>query len=219
MKKYKWFPTAKFYSVMIHGAACFTFLFLITVVFFVQWYVNILFIILLVLFLIIFSVADKKIYPIFIKIGKKDVKIYYFLFNKKRLVKEEVKIRLTEVAYLFGLYHTGDYIKVSQKYKNLKIKNYLAFVLYADEVFIDKLYLRDNINSVENLQEYVDYSWETMREEKYIILEGSYPNYRFLRQFFGTDKFYKQQNELEYNTVLEYEKMLQQENKDFYKKI
>lgn len=213
MKKYKWFPTAKSYSIMIYNAVGLMFLLLTTIVFFVQWYIKILIFVLLVFLLIMLSVVDKKLYPIFIKLEGKYVKIHYFLLNKKKLEKEKINIYLTEIAFLFDLYHTGDYIRVSPKSKSLKIKNYPVFVLYADKIFIDKLYLRDAINSVENLQKYVDYSWETLREDGFIILEGSYPNYRFLRQFFETDKFCESQSLSENSTILKYETMLQQENK------
>ena len=123
MKKYKWFPTAKSYSIMIYNAVGLMFLLLTTIVFFVQWYIKILIFVLLVFLLIMLSVVDKKLYPIFIKLEGKYVKIHYFLLNKKKLEKEKINIYLTEIAFLFDLYHTGDYIRVSPKSKSLKIKN------------------------------------------------------------------------------------------------
>ena len=56
----------------------------------------------------------------------------------------------------------------------------------------------------------MDYSWKTLRNRKFIVIDGTYKNYKYLRQFFDVDKFCDTRG-IEENKIAEYEEKLGQE--------
>ena len=158
---------------------------------------------------IVFSLADRKIYPKFIKADKAFIKIFYFFFNHKKMKCSEVKISYTNLLDLFGERALNDTIVVEKH--SFPPQIYPAFILYTEKRFIDKYYLSMSLETIEELQKYADYSWETLREKEFIVIDGSYKNYKYLRQFFGVDKFSDTRG-IEEDKIAEFETTLQQED-------
>ena len=162
----------------------------------------------LIFLLIVFSLADRKIYPKFIKADKGFIKIYYWFFNHKKMKCGEVKISYTNLLNLFGVRPLHDQIVV--KKHSFPPQIYPAFILYTEKSFIDKYYLSMSLETIEELQKYADYSWETLREKEFIVIDGSYKNCKYLRQFFDVDKF-RDTRGIEEDKIAEFETTLQQE--------
>ena len=213
LKKIQWFPEAKnstheaYLVIIICMGISMTILFIMTLCLRkdqIVWF----FVILIFLFIVL-SLTDKKINPKFIKADKGFVKIYYFFFNHKKMKCSEVKISYTNLLDLFNVSALNDTIVVKKHLFPPKI--YSAFVLYTEKKFIDRYYLSMSLETIEELQKYADYSWETLREKEFIVIDGSYKNYKYLRQFFGVDKFSDTRG-IEEDKIAEFETTLQQEN-------
>lgn len=212
LKKIQWFPEAKnstheAYLVMIIFMIVpliMTFIiFLCLIKDQIVWF----FVILIFLF-IVFSLADRKIYPKFIKADKGFIKIYYWFFNHKKMKCSEVKISYTNLLDVYGERARNDTIVV--KKHSFPPKIFSVFVLYTEKKFVDKYYLTKSLKTIEELQRYADYSWPTVLEKEFIVIDGTYKNYKYLRQFFDVDKF-RDTRGIEEDKIAEFETTLQQE--------
>lgn len=207
LKKIIWFPTAKSVSLVIYffffGAN------LILIIMTLCLSINAIPLTLIIVFLlcVLFGYIGRSGYPSFIKSDKGYIKLYYF-FNHKKMECSEVKISYTDLLWLFGVRGPGGRIIITKH--SFPPKIYPAFVLYTEKKFVDKYYLTESLKTIEELQRYADYSWPTVLEKEFIVIDGSYKNYKYLRQFFGVDKFCDTRG-IEENKIAEYEEKLGQE--------
>lgn len=209
MRKVQWFPETKYVTLVIY---IFFFAGFAVVVISAAFYGrNVVYIGLgyLAIMFVALTVTDKKLYPLFMKVNKKHIKIYYYFFNHKKMKRCAVKISFTEIADLFETQPIKDRIELDPK-RDIMPGSYFAFVLYSDIKFTDKCYLQKDLGTAVKKQIYVDYSWNTLRNKKFIVIDGSYKNYKYLRQFFGVDKFCDTRG-IEKNKIAEYEEKLRQE--------
>ena len=208
MKKIKWFPEARGDTLAVYLFLFLSIVILIVVAFCIgKEVIKIILGSMMGLFVVV-TCLDGRLYATFLKVGKKYVKIYYLFFNHKKLKRSEIKISFTEIANLFG----ACVIYNPQEVRGGKWvpDSYFAFVLYTKVKFIDNYYLKQNLDTVAKKKVYIDYSWKTLRNRKFIVIDGTYKNYKYLRQFFGVDKFCDTRG-IEENKIAEYEEKLRQE--------
>ena len=208
MKKIKWFPEARGDTLAVYLFLFLSIAILIVLAFCIgKEVIKIILGSMMGLFVVV-TCLDGRLYATFLKVGKKYVKIYYLFFNHKKLKRSEIKISFTEIANLFG----ACVIYNPQEVRGGKWvpDSYFAFVLYTKVKFIDNYYLKENLDTIAKKKVYMDYSCKTLRNRKFIVIDGTYKNYKYLRQFFGVDKFCDTRG-IEENKIAEYEAKLRQE--------
>ena len=73
--------------------------------------------------------------------------------------------------------------------------------------------MTESLETIEELQKYADYSWTTVLEKEFFVIDGNYKNYKYLRQFFDVDKFCDTRG-IEEDKIAEYEAKLQEEKQE-----
>ena len=208
LKKILWYPEAKDDILAIYIWLFILFVILIIATLCLGKEVIKLFLGIMIVLFVIMTCLDGRLYATFLKVGKKRVKIYYLFFNHKKLKRSEIKISFTEIANLFGssMFYNPREVRGGKWVPD----SYFGFVLYTKVKFIDNYYLKQNLDTVAKKKVYMDYSWKTLRNRKFIVIDGTYKNYKYLRQFFGVDKFCDTRG-IEENKIAEYEEKLRQE--------
>ena len=209
IKKIIWFPTAKSVSLVIYSFFFGANLIFIIMTLCLKISAIPLTLIIVLLLCVLFGYIGRSGYPSFIKSDKIYIKLYYFFFNHKKMERSEVKISYTDLLWLFGVRGAGNRIIITKH--SFPPEIYPAFVLYTEKKFVDKYYLTERLKTIEELQKYADYSWTTVLEKEFIVIDGNYKNYKYLRQFFGVDKFCDTRG-IEEDKIAEFETTLQQEN-------
>ena len=211
MKKIKWFPEARGDTLAVYLFLFLSIAILIVLAFCIgKEVIKIILGSMMGLFVVV-TCLDGRLYATFLKVGKKRVKIYYLFFNHKKLKRSEIKISFTEIANLFGssMFYNPREVRGGKWVPD----SYFAFVLYTKVKFIDNYYLKQNLDTIAKKKVYMDYSWKTLRNRKFIVIDGNYKNYKYLRQFFGVDKFCDTRG-IEEDKIAEYEAKLQEEKQE-----
>lgn len=211
MKKIKWFPEARGDTLAVYLFLFLSIAILIVLAFCIgKEVIKIILGSMMGLFVVV-TCLDGRLYATFLKVGKKRVKIYYLFFNHKKLKRSEIKISFTEIANLFG---SSMFYNPREVWGGKWVPDsYFAFVLYTKVKFIDNYYLKQNLDTIAKKKVYMDYSWKTPRNRKFIVIDGNYKNYKYLRQFFGVDKFCDTRG-IEEDKIAEYEAKLQEEKQE-----